>query len=69
MQIQPIDPNKPLSATLTAQEWNAVMAAVDELPGRICRPILGSLMAQLSQQSQTTTEDMPEHALQDRGLI
>jgi len=52
MDMQPIEPTQQLVATLTAQEWNSVMAAVNELPHRIARPIFDKLVAQLRQQSQ-----------------
>jgi hypothetical protein len=52
MDIQPIEPTQQLAATLTAQEWNTVMAAVNELPHRIARPIFDKLGQQLQQQSQ-----------------
>ena len=52
MDMQPIEPNQALTATLTAQEWNSVMAALNELPHRIARPIFDKLGQQLQQQSQ-----------------
>ncbi len=52
MDMQPIEPNRSLSAQLTAEQWNTVMAALNELPHRVARPIFDSLMAQLQQQSQ-----------------
>ena len=27
MEMQPIDPNKPIAAEVTAQEWNALLTA------------------------------------------
>ena len=44
-------PNGPMAAQLTADQWNAVLAAVNELPHRVARPIWDSLMQQLRQQS------------------
>jgi hypothetical protein len=54
MDMQPIEPNRPLSATLTAEQWNTVMAVLDQhaMPHRISRPIIDALMQQLQQQSQ-----------------
>jgi len=51
MDMQPIEPNKPLSVTLTAEQWNVVMAALNELPHRVARPIVDASMAQLRQQA------------------
>jgi len=52
MDMRPLEPNQQLVATLSAQEWNAVMAALNELPHRIARPIWDKLGQQLQQQSQ-----------------
>jgi hypothetical protein len=52
MDMPPISPNQPLTVTLTAQEWNSVMAAVNELPHRIARPLFDRIGQQLQQQSQ-----------------
>jgi hypothetical protein len=49
---RPIEPNQPLSVTLTAQEWNSVMAAVNEMPHRIARPLFDRIGQQLQSQSQ-----------------
>ncbi len=50
---QPVDPNKPLSATLPAHVWNiAIAAIVAELPGRVSKPIVDSLMEQFGPQTQ-----------------
>ena len=52
MDMQPISPDQPLTVTLSAQEWNTVMSAVNELPHRIARPIFDSIGQQLQQQTQ-----------------
>ena len=52
MDMQPIEPNRPLSATLTAEQWNAVMQHLDMGQHRVVRPIIDALMQQLQQQSQ-----------------
>lgn len=36
-----------LNATLQAQEWNVVLTALDELPGKFSRPVINKLMQQL----------------------
>ena len=50
---RPIEPNQPLTVTLTAQEWNSVMAAVNEMPHRIARPLFDRIGQQLQLQSQS----------------
>ena len=52
MDMQPINPNQPLTVTLSAQEWNTVMAGLNELPHRIARPVFDRIGQQLQQQSQ-----------------
>ena len=56
MDMQPIEPNRSLRAQLTAEQWNTVMAALNELPHRLARPIFDSLMMQLQRQTQMSTE-------------
>ena len=57
---RPIEPNQPLTVTLTAQEWNNVMAAVNELPHRIARPLFDKMGQQLQQQSMMSTTDVSD---------
>ena len=52
MDMQPISPDQPLTVTLSAQEWNTVMSAVNELPHRVARPVFDRIGQQLQQQSQ-----------------
>ena len=52
MDMQPISPDQPLAVTLSAQEWNTVMSAVNELPHRVARPLFDRIVQQLQQQSQ-----------------
>ena len=52
MDMQPINPDQPLTVTLSAQEWNTVMAGLNELPHRIARPVFDRIGQQLQQQSQ-----------------
>ena len=52
MDMQPISPNQPLTVTLSAQEWNMVMTAVNELPHRVARPLFDRIGQQLQQQAQ-----------------
>jgi hypothetical protein len=59
MDMQPIEPNRPLSATLTAEQWDAVLRHLDAGQHRVVRPVIDSLMAQLQRQSQ------PRFAMED----
>jgi hypothetical protein len=52
MDMQPIEPNRQLPATLTAQQWETVLGHLDAGQHRVVRPIIDSLMAQLQRQSQ-----------------
>jgi hypothetical protein len=52
MDMQPIEPSRQLTATLTAQQWEAVLGHLDAGQHRIVRPIIDALMQQLQQQSQ-----------------
>ena len=60
MDMQPIEPNRPMHATLTAQQWEAVLRHLDAGQHGVVRPIIDSLMAQLREQSQArlSTEDV-----------
>lgn len=42
-------PDEPLSATLPAQDWNIVLAGLDELPGKFGRRVIDKLSQQLMQ--------------------
>jgi hypothetical protein len=52
MKMQPVDPNFPLNVKLSAQEWNIVLAGLNELQHRISRPVFDNICQQLQQQSQ-----------------
>jgi hypothetical protein len=52
MDMQPIEPHRPLTGTLTQDQWNIVLGHLDAGQHRVVRPIIDSLVAQLQQQSQ-----------------
>ena len=56
MDMQPIEPGRQLSATLTAEQWNVVMGHLDAGQHRVVRPIIDSLAQQLQQQSMSTAD-------------
>jgi hypothetical protein len=66
MDMQPISPDQKLSVTLSAQEWNTVMGAVNELPHRVARPLFDRIGQQLQQQSQP--QQMPMMRGNEVGL-
>jgi hypothetical protein len=47
---EPMQASTPVSATLTAQEWNVVFSALNELPMRMARPVWDRLMSQINPQ-------------------
>jgi hypothetical protein len=59
--MNPIAANTPLSVTLEAQQWNAVIAALSEAPYRIAAPLIQSMSEQLQQNatSQENVQVMP----------
>jgi hypothetical protein len=59
MDMQPIEPHRPMTVQLTAEQWDAVLRHLDAGQHRIVRPIIDSLMAQLQQQQQ------PRFAMED----
>jgi hypothetical protein len=66
MDMQPINPDQKLTVTLSAQEWNMVMGAVNELPHRVARPLFDRIGQQLQQQSQP--QQMPMSRGNEVGL-
>ena len=52
MDMQPIEPNRQLTAQLTTDQWNVVLGHLDAGQHRVVRPIIDSLVAQLQRQSQ-----------------
>lgn len=48
-------PDDLLTATLEAQEWNVVFAALNEMPRRISDPVFVKLMGQVSRGSNRVT--------------
>jgi hypothetical protein len=57
---RPIEPNQPLTVTLTAYEWNVVMEGVNELKHRVARPVFDRIGQQLQQQSMMSTTDVSD---------
>ena len=60
VDMQPIEPNRPMHATLTAEQWEAVLRHLDAGQHGVVRPIIDALMQQLREQSQArlTTDDL-----------
>ena len=53
MQQQPIEPHRPMTVQLTAEQWNAVIYVMREhpLPYKVSAPIIDHLGQQLQRQS------------------
>lgn len=61
-------PNQALSATLEAQEWNVVFAALQEMPFRASAPIIQKLRQQLMpEQIQEEQQTSLNHSLRTPG--
>jgi hypothetical protein len=61
MDMQPIEPHRPMTLQLTAEQWNVVMFVMRKhpLPFEVSAPIIDSMGQQLQQQSQ------PRFAMED----
>jgi len=64
MDMQRIEPNRPITVQLTPEQWNVVLFALRNhaLPFEVSAPILNALTEQFRQQAQSqrplSTEDM-----------
>jgi hypothetical protein len=61
----------PLAVTLQAQQWNGVMASLQEAPYRIAAPLIESINAQLNEAisaAQQSPEVLPPQAPVANGL-
>ena len=52
MDMQPIEPHRPMTVQLTAEQWEIVLRHLNTGQHGVVRPIIDSLMAQLQRQSQ-----------------
>jgi hypothetical protein len=66
MDMQPISPDQPLTVTLSAYDWNVVMAGVNKLEHGIARPVFDRIGQQLQQQNQP--QQMPMTRGNEVGL-
>lgn len=41
-----IDPNQPIPVTLTAMQWNIILAQLDEGPHRVVRMLIDTIRSQ-----------------------
>jgi hypothetical protein len=48
--MTPMQPDQPITITLEAQQWNSVLAALNEAPHRIARPIIDRIVEQVQGQ-------------------
>ena len=50
--MEPLQPDFPISITLEAQQWNAVLAALGEAPYRIAAPLINKIVEQVQERQQ-----------------
>ena len=67
---QQIEPNRPMTAQLTAEQWEVVLRHLNTGQHGVVRPIIDSLMQQLRTQSMPptprfSTEDVAERVIPD----
>ena len=48
--MEPIQADQPISITLEAQQWNAVLGALGEAPYRIAAPLINRIVEQVQAQ-------------------
>lgn len=62
MEMQPIQPNKPLTVTMVAERWNIILLVMrkHDMPFDVSSPIIGDLSSQLQQQAVMSTETVAE---------
>jgi sulfur relay (sulfurtransferase) DsrC/TusE family protein len=62
MEMQPIEPNRPMTCQLVAEQWNVVLFALRKhaMPFELSAPIIEAMTTQLQQQAQQrmTAEDV-----------
>jgi hypothetical protein len=52
--MNPIEPNQPLTVTLDANEWNNVLAALNEAPHRVASPLIRKIVAAIETYQSTS---------------
>ena len=62
MDMQPIEPHRPMAVQLTAEQWETVLRHLNTGQLGVVRPIIDALMQQLQRQSQPPT---PRFAMED----
>ena len=64
MDMQPIEPNRPMTVQLTAEQWNVVMFVLRKhaMPFELSAPIINAISEEFGRQAQSwrplSTEDM-----------
>ena len=48
--MEPLQADQPIAITLEAQQWNAVLAALNEAPYRIAAPLISRIVEQVQRQ-------------------
>lgn len=67
MAPTPLQPDQPISVTLEAQQWNAVLGALGEAPYRVAAPLIAKIIEQVQGQK-TTPVARPNGADEHAGV-
>lgn len=59
-----IPADRPIAATLTAQQWNVVLGALQEAPWRVANPVIQALFPQINPQE----DDAPRPPASGNGV-
>lgn len=60
--MNPIEPDRSLTVTLAAAEWQFVLGCVGEAPYRLAQPAIGKIMGQLEAQAALPPNGEDAHA-------
>ena len=63
--MQPIDASAPITVTLQAQQWNVVLAALNEAPYRIAAPLIAAIGEQLQAHAPRPNAAVEQHHASD----
>jgi hypothetical protein len=57
--MTPMQPEQPIQVTLQAQQWNTVLAALNEAPHRIARPVIDAILSQVQAEADKGDAALP----------
>lgn len=59
--MNPIEPTQPFTVTLEANEWNNVLASLNEAPHRVAAPLIRKIVAAIEAHSTPAPVAEAEH--------